>query len=133
MNVASQCGYTEQNYRELNELNAKYGEAGLRIMAFPCNAFGNQEPGSAKQIDTFIKSRGVTFDVFSKVECIGENIDPLFENLQSSVRGYEPLSWNFVKFLADADGKPVVGVKHYTSPMELVPHIESLLGAQGDL
>lgn len=68
MNVASECGLTATNYKQLNELYEKYSETkGLRILAFPCNQFNNQEPGDGEAICTFVSKNSVKFDMFAKV------------------------------------------------------------------
>lgn len=71
VNVATNCGYTKSNYKELNELYSKYEGQGLRIAAFPCNQFGGQEPGCDVDIKEFIKKKGVHFDMYSKVDVNG--------------------------------------------------------------
>lgn len=71
VNVASQCGLTETNYHQLNELEERY-EEGLRIIGFPCNQFAGQEPGDEVTIKQFLASRNVRFDVYAKVDVNGE-------------------------------------------------------------
>jgi len=79
VNVASQCGYTEGTYSKLNALHAKYASRGLRILAFPCNQFGGQEPGSPEDIYSFAHNKKqVAFDLFRKVDVSGPNTHPLF-------------------------------------------------------
>jgi glutathione peroxidase-family protein len=79
LNVASACGYTEQNYVGLQALHEKYGKYGLEIIAFPSNQFGGQEPGSEEHIkDDIGKRYGVTFRMMSKVDVNGENAHPIF-------------------------------------------------------
>jgi glutathione peroxidase len=80
VNVASACGYTEQNYRGLQALYEKYGQYGLEILAFPSNQFGGQEPGTDDHIKRFVSSRyGVTFRMMSKVDVNGEDTSPIFQ------------------------------------------------------
>ena len=80
VNVASQCGYTDSTYKMLNSLHTKYNARGLEILAFPCNAFGAQEPGSPEEIFRFVdKTKAVKFDVFRKVEVSGASAHPLFK------------------------------------------------------
>lgn len=67
MNVATNCGFTYTNYQQLLDLYEKYHKRGLEILAFPCNQFGEQEPGTNADIQMFVKNFGVTFPVFSKV------------------------------------------------------------------
>ena len=82
VNVASQCGYTDSGYKQLNELHKKYSSRGLAILAFPCNQFGQQEPGTDDEILSFAtKTKRVAFDLFKKVEVNGPNAHPLFKHL----------------------------------------------------
>lgn len=82
VNVASQCGYTDSTYRQLNTLYKKYSSRGLSILAFPCNQFGQQEPGSDGEIYDFItKEKKSSFDLFRKVEVNGPNAHPLYKFL----------------------------------------------------
>lgn len=79
VNVASQCGYTDSTYKMLNTLHKKYASRGLAILAFPCNSFGGQEPGSSDDILSFAtKTKGAQFDFFRKVEVNGPSAHPLF-------------------------------------------------------
>lgn len=72
VNVATNCGFTKNNYKQLNELYDQYEGQGLRIAAFPCNQFGGQEPGCDVDIKEFIKKKGVRFDMYSKVDVNGK-------------------------------------------------------------
>ncbi|XP_046481464.1 uncharacterized protein [Neodiprion pinetum] len=110
VNVASKCGLTSSNYKELNELHDKYAETkGLRILAFPCNQFGKQEPGTSEQICSFAERRNVKFDLFEKIDVNGENAHPLWEYLKQEQGGIMGsfIKWNFTKFIVDKDGKVV--------------------------
>ncbi|PQM34597.1 putative phospholipid hydroperoxide glutathione peroxidase [Prunus yedoensis var. nudiflora] len=106
INVASKCGLTNSNYTELNELHQKYKDQGLEILAFPCNQFGAQEPGSNEEIEDFVctrfKSEFPIFDKAGKWGFFGDDIQ-----------------WNFTKFLVDKDGK--VSDRYYptTPPLAL--------------
>ena len=71
VNVASECGLTEQNYKQLNELFTRHSNNGLRIAAFPCNQFAGQEPGDDDTIGHFVAKQNIMFDVYSKVEVNG--------------------------------------------------------------
>lgn len=103
VNVASQCGYTPQ-YEGLQKIYAKYKERGFEILAFPCNDFGGQEPGSNSEIKDFCSSKySVTFTLFDKVKVLGNERSTLYAKLIQ----YEPtgdISWNFEKFLIDKNG-----------------------------
>ena len=73
VNVATNCGLTKSNYKQLNELYDKYEKDGLRIAAFPCNQFAGQEPGCDVDIKEFAKKKGVRFDMYSKINVNGES------------------------------------------------------------
>ena len=103
VNVASECGLTPQ-YKGLEALHQKYSAKGLRVLGFPANEFGAQEPGTNEQIATFCtKNYGVSFDMFSKVKVKGDGIDPLFAWLTKETGG--DIKWNFGKFLVGKDGE----------------------------
>ncbi len=108
VNVASECGYTPQ-YTGLQEIYEKYNPLGFEILAFPCNDFGGQEPGTNEQIKNFCsKNYGVTFKLFDKIKILGENKSPLYERLtNNSVTEKGDVKWNFEKFLISKDGKIV--------------------------
>jgi glutathione peroxidase len=103
VNVASECGLTPQ-YAGLEALNKKYRERGLRVLGFPANEFGAQEPGTDAEIKTFCESKyDVSFDMFSKVKVKGDGIHPLFAWLTGETGG--EIKWNFGKFLVGKDGE----------------------------
>ncbi|CAG9792383.1 unnamed protein product [Diatraea saccharalis] len=129
VNVASQCGLTDTNYKQLNELYEKYSDKGLRILAFPCNQFGGQEPGSAEEIFKFISNRGVKFDIFEKISVNGENAHPLWQFLKNSQSGMigDFIKWNFSKFLVDRNGVPVDRFAPTVSPLDLESYLVKYL------
>ena len=102
VNTASQCGLTPQ-YAGLQRLQDRFAGRGFSVLAFPCNQFGHQEPGSAEDIHSFCQDRfGVTFPVFDKVEVNGPQRHPLYASLtevadEDGVGG--DIQWNFEKFL----------------------------------
>ena len=106
VNTASECGYTPQ-YKELEELYKKHGDK-VTVLGFPANNFGGQEPGTEAQIATFCeKNYGVTFPLFSKVSVKGVDTAQLFKFLADKTRNGtvgEAPSWNFCKYLVDANG-----------------------------
>ena len=107
VNVASECGYTDQ-YKALQALHAKYGKDGLVILAFPCNDFGGQEPGNEEAIKKFAKKNyGVEFDLFSKIKILGKDAAPLYKFLTSKEANPKQageVKWNFEKFIIGRDG-----------------------------
>ena len=116
VNVASQCGYTPQ-YKGLEELNQKYSAAGLRVLAFPCNDFGAQEPGSNSEIVNFCTAKyGVSFELFDKVRAIGTQQHPLYAKLTSAVDPKGEVSWNFEKFLVSKQGEVVARFRSSVGP-----------------
>ena len=107
VNVASECGYTDQ-YKALQALHAKHAKDGLAILAFPCNDFGGQEPGDEAKIKAFAKKTyGVEFDLFSKVSILGKDGTPLYKFLTSkhaNPKNAGDVKWNFEKFIIGRDG-----------------------------
>lgn len=110
VNTASKCGMTPQ-YKQLQELHTKYGGQGVKVLGFPCNQFGGQEPGTEADIKTFCtKNYGVTFDMFSKVDVKGDEANDLFKFLTAAEvqpKGSGDVGWNFEKFVLDKTGKPI--------------------------
>ena len=107
VNVASKCGLTPQ-YEGLERLQKTYGDRGFSVIGFPCNQFGEQEPGSAEEIATFCSATyGVTFPMMEKVEVNGDDRHPVYEEL-TAVADAEgesgDIQWNFEKFLIAGDG-----------------------------
>ncbi len=129
VNVASYCGYTPQ-YKGLEQLNQDYGDKGLKVMGFPCNDFGAQEPGTNEEIAKFCEtSYGVNFDLFDKVHAKGADKHPLYQTLTSSVEPQGDVAWNFEKFLIDKQGNVVARYKSGVTPTssELIGAIEAEL------
>jgi len=125
VNTASQCGLTPQ-YAELQQLHEQFGDRGLSIVGFPCNQFGEQEPGSAEEIAQFCSlNYGVTFPVLAKIEVNGPGAHPLYRYL-TDLTG-EEIQWNFTKFLVGADGLDIARFEPQVKPLELKDEIEQLL------
>ena len=126
VNTASKCGFTPQ-YEGLEELFQQYREQGFEVLAFPCNQFGGQEPGSEEEIQQFCSSRfGVEFPLFSKIEVNGPGRHPLYQFL---IGDGEDISWNFEKFLIDDQGRTIARFSPRTAPddPELLSAIEQAL------
>ena len=133
VNTASKCGLTPQ-YEGLESLYRKYKDAGLEILGFPCNQFGNQEPGDAQSIEQgCMLNYGVSFQMFDKVEVNGKAAHPVFVWLRSRFpgRGRKTIKWNFTKFLLDREGRPVKRFEPLVKPEAIEPTITSLLEASG--
>ncbi len=129
VNVASECGLTPQ-YKGLEALHEKYRERGLRVLGFPANEFGAQEPGSNDQIKTFCeKNYGVSFDMFGKVVVKGDGIHPLFAWLTKETGG--DIKWNFGKFLVGKNGEILARFEPKVEPesAEVTQAIEKALAS----
>ncbi|MBP9582870.1 MAG: glutathione peroxidase [Ignavibacteriaceae bacterium] len=116
VNVASYCGFTKQ-YSGLEEIYKKYKDKGFEILAFPCNQFGEQEPGTNEEIKNFCSSKfDVTFKLFDKVDVNGKDKSLLYSILtDNEVTGKADVKWNFEKFLIDNNGNVVA---RYLSKVE---------------
>ena len=132
VNVASKCGFTPQ-YKGLEELYQRYKDQGFAVLGFPCDQFGNQEPGNEADIAQFCSlTYDVTFPMFAKVEVNGANAHPLFKALKSAAPGLlgtEGIKWNFTKFLVDPTGQSVKRYAPTDTPASLAKHIEAMLPA----
>lgn len=132
VNTASRCGFTPQ-YAGLEKLYAKYKRRGLEVLGFPCNQFGNQEPGGADEIAEFCSvNYGVTFPMFEKIDVNGRNAHPLFRHLKREapgVLGSEPIKWNFTKFLVGRDGKVIRRYAPNDAPASIAGDVEKALAA----
>lgn len=129
VNTASKCGLTPQ-YEGLENLYEKYKDKGLVILGFPCNQFGNQEPGTEKEIsEGCLINYGVTFPMFSKIDVNGDNAHPIYKYLKNKLPGIlgKRIKWNFAKFLIDGTGIPVKRFLPTTVPEKLIKDIEKLL------
>jgi len=127
VNVASYCGFTIQ-YEDLQTLYEKYSEKGLKILAFPCNDFGNQEPDSLDQIQSFCSSKfNVKFEIFDKVNAKGDTTEPYTTLNKTEPAG--DVEWNFEKFLVGKDSKVIARFKSGVKPLDenLIAAIEVAL------
>jgi glutathione peroxidase len=110
VNVASRCGFTPQ-YAGLEALYRKYRERGFAVLGFPCDQFGQQEPGDEAEIKEFCRlTYDVTFPLLAKIDVNGPSAHPLYVFLKTARRGIlgtKGIKWNFTKFLVDRDGKVV--------------------------
>lgn len=129
VNTASECGFTPQ-FQGLQKLHEKYNDQGFTVLGFPCNQFGNQDPGTDEEITHFCKSNyGVTFPMFSKIDVKGENAHPLFSYLTNEAGGMlnKQIKWNFTKFLIDQNGKVINRYAPQTKPENIEKDIEKTL------
>ena len=130
VNVASECGNTPQ-YAGLEDIYKEFQAQGFEILAFPCNDFGGQEPGTNEEIQTFCTTNyGVTFKLFDKIKVLGPDKSPLYAVLtDNSVTGSGDVKWNFEKFLIDKNGKIVARFGNKVQPTsdEVISAIETQL------
>lgn len=130
VNVASECGYTSQ-YEGLQKLYEKYSEQGFEILAFPCNDFGGQEPGTNEEIKEFCSTTfNVTFPLFDKIKVLGEDKSPLYEKLVNNPTTEQgDIKWNFEKFLISKKGNVISRYRSKVEPMsdEIVEAVETEL------
>ncbi len=133
VNVASKCGFTPQ-YKGLEALYNKYKDRGFVILGFPENNFRGQEPGTDAEIKKFCtQNYGVTFDMFSKIDVIGEHQNPLYTYLTKDTQVPGDVKWNFQKYLVDRDGNVVAKFQPNTEPQDqtVTAKIEELLKEKG--
>jgi glutathione peroxidase len=132
VNVASKCGLTPQ-YTGLEALHEHYAERGFTVLGVPCNQFGNQEPGTAEEIQTFCSTMyGVTFPMLAKLDVNGPDRHPLYQELTEKPDGdgaAGDIQWNFEKFLLDPAGSVVARFRPMTTPEspEVITAIEAVL------
>ena len=130
VNVASKCGFTPQ-YAGLETLYRAHTDQGLQILGFPCNQFGEQEPGNAEEIASFCSlTYDVTFPIFSKIDVNGNDADPIYAYLKHEapgILGTEAIKWNFTKFLVGRDGKVVDRFASDVTPEALEKDVVALL------
>jgi len=132
VNVASKCGLTERNYQQLEPLYQKYKDQGFRILAFPANNFGAQEPGTNQEIKQFCTTKyHASYDLFAKVSVKGEDICPLYKYLtehpDAGIAG--EITWNFQKYLVDRAGRVIAKFDPRVDPSDekLTTRIEQAL------
>jgi glutathione peroxidase len=149
VNVASECGFTPQ-YAGLQTLYEDMRERGLVILGFPCNQFGNQEPGSDAEIQQFCTTTyQVSFPIFAKIDVNGPTADPLYQYLRVQAPGHfgpehgrlyehikrtrpetidsDEIKWNFTKFLIGRDGTVCRRYESTATPEDLAPDLTHLL------
>lgn len=132
VNTASQCGFTPQ-LAGLEELHQRYGHQGLVVLAFPCNQFGAQDPGSDSEISAFCQlNYGVSFTLMRKIDVNGPGAHPLYQWLRAEAPGLlgsQSIKWNFTKFLLGKDGRVIKRYAPLDKPASLTKAIETALAA----
>ncbi len=130
INTASKCGYTNQ-YQGLEDMYKEFKEKGLEILAFPCNQFGAQEPGSNEEIAEFCDlSFKTSFPLFSKLDVNGSEAHPLFEYLKKEAPGLlgsKNIKWNFTKFLVSKNGVVLKRFAPKDEPKKIAIELKKLL------
>jgi glutathione peroxidase len=132
VNVASKCGRTPQ-YADLQKLQTRYSGQGFCVLGFPCNQFGDEEPGGPDEIQQFCTvNYGVTFPMFAKIDVNGVNRHPLYALLTQTPFEDGPqadITWNFEKFLVSRDGKSIRRFRYTMIPSDaaIVSAIEAAL------
>lgn len=133
VNVATNCTLTDANYEQLQKLYLTYGDTkGLKILAFPCNQFAGQEPGTPQEIKEFVKKRfNVTFDMFDKIEVNEENAHPLWKWMKSQpngagTNGTQDIEWNFTKFIIDKNGQVATRFAPRIEPIKMADTLNNL-------
>ena len=130
VNVASKCGFTPQ-YEGLEKLYKKYKDQGLVVLGFPCNQFGEQEPGSDESIQQFCSlNYGVSFPVLAKIDVNGKSEHELYTFLKSEAKGVlgsKSIKWNFTKFLVDSSGKVLKRYAPQITPEAIEKEISLIL------
>ena len=129
VNTASACGFTPQ-YKGLQSLQQELGPRGFSVLGFPCNQFGAQEPGDARQIEQFCETRyAVTFPMFAKIDVNGAGAHPLYQYLRKEKSGLlgSSIKWNFTKFLVDRSGNVVGRYAPTATPEAIRKEIEAYL------
>ncbi|MCK9608706.1 MAG: glutathione peroxidase [Methylomonas sp.] len=130
VNTASRCGFTPQ-YQGLESLHQAFKDQGFTVLGFPCNQFGQQEPGTSAEISDFCATNfGVSFPLFEKIDVNGQHAHPLFQYLKTAapgVLGTKAIKWNFTKFLVGRDGKAIKRYPSMTTPESIRKDIQRYL------
>ncbi len=130
VNTASACGFTPQ-FAGLEALHQEYGKSGLVVLGFPCNQFGNQDPGNDEEISSFCQfNYGVSFAMMAKVDVHGEQALPLFQWLSQEAPGLlgsKSIKWNFTKFLVGKDGHVIKRYAPQDAPASMGKDIAAAL------
>ncbi|TDM00811.1 glutathione peroxidase [Macrococcus carouselicus] len=129
VNTASKCGFTKQ-FDGLEKIYQQYQDQGFVVLGFPCNQFGNQEPGTAEEATNECRlNYGVTFPMHEKVDVNGNDTHPLFGYLKKETSGLlgSAVKWNFTKFLVDREGNVVERFGPQKEPEKMTKAIEKYL------
>ncbi|CAK9310008.1 unnamed protein product [Citrullus colocynthis] len=131
VNVASKCGFTDSNYSQLTDLYNRYKDRDFEILAFPCNQFLKQEPGTSQDAQEFACTRyKAEYPIFQKVRVNGPDTAPVYKFLKATSNGFlgSRIKWNFTKFLVDKEGVVINRFGPTTSPLAIEDDIKKALG-----
>ena len=132
VNTASACGFTPQ-FGGFEKLHQTYKDQGLSVLGFPCNQFGNQDPGNNESIASFCQlNYGVSFSMMEKIQVNGPQAHPLYQWLCAEAPGLlgsKAIKWNFTKFLVGKDGRVLKRYAPMDKPEKLSRDIEAALAA----
>ena len=132
VNTASACGFTPQ-FAGLEKVHQAYKDQGLAVLGFPCNQFGNQDPGSNQAIAQYCQvNYGVSFTMMQKVNVNGTDAHPLYQWLCAEAPGLlgsKAIKWNFTKFLVGRDGRVIKRYASMDKPEKMAQDIEAALAA----
>ena len=132
VNTASACGFTPQ-FAGLEKVHQAYKDQGLAVLGFPCNQFGNQDPGSNQAIAQYCQvNYGVSFTMLEKVNVNGHDAHPLYQWLCAEAPGLlgsKAIKWNFTKFLVGRDGRVIKRYASMDKPEKIAQDIEAALAA----
>ena len=132
VNTASACGFTPQ-FAGLEKVHQAYKDQGLAVLGFPCNQFGNQDPGSNQAIAQYCQvNYGVSFTMLEKVNVNGPDAHPLYQWLCAvapGLLGSKAIKWNFTKFLVGRDGRVIKRYASMDKPEKIAQDIEVALAA----
>lgn len=131
VNVASKCGFTDSNYKQLTELYNRYKDEDFEILAFPCNQFLKQEPGTSEAAQEFACTRyKAEYPIFQKIRVNGPDTAPVYKFLKATSMGFlgTRIKWNFTKFLVDKEGVVIGRYGPSTSPLSIESDIKKALG-----
>ncbi|KAL1816669.1 hypothetical protein DCAR_0521062 [Daucus carota subsp. sativus] len=131
VNVASKCGFTNANYTELTELYNRLKGQDFEILAFPCNQFLHQEPGTSEDTQNFVCERfRAEYPVFQKVRVNGQTAAPLYKFLKANSKSPyfgHSIKWNFTKFLVNKNGEVIQRYGTTTLPLAIEEDIKKAL------
>ncbi|KAJ0052662.1 hypothetical protein Pint_03372 [Pistacia integerrima] len=129
--AVSNSGFTDSNYTQLTDLYNKYKDKGFEVLAFPCNQFLKQEPGSSEEAQEFACTRyKAEYPIFQKVRVNGPTTAPVYKFLKANSSGFfgSRIKWNFTKFLVDKEGHVIGRYGTTTPPMAIEADIKKALG-----